>query len=748
MTIAPGTLFGPYEIVSLIGAGGMGEVYRGRDSRLGRPVAIKILSPAAFGDSGAIRRFEDEARAAASVSHPNLIAIHDVGHSGEVHYLVMDLLEGETLRARLAAGALPWRKAAELAMAIADGIGAVHARGIVHRDLKPENIFITAEGWVKLLDFGLAIARLPVAHVDDDAATAARTEDGIVLGTPAYMSPEQLRNQELDARSDIFAVGCVLLEMLTGRAAFRRATPADTMAAVLTEDVEVPASIPAEMRQIARRCLDRRRENRFQTAADLAFALRLLLEGRAPATAVPDEGDASIAVLPFVNLSGNPAEDYFSEGLSEEILTALARVPGLNVTARTSAFAFRGKVQDIRRIGEALGVRTILEGSVRHAGNRVRVNAQLVDTVSGYHLWSAKYDRAMNDVFAVQDEIASAIVETLQLQLVPAKRSAMRQTTNIDAYHAFLKSRHHFSMLSPEFLAISRTYAEEAIAHDPRYAAAQAQLAECFIQSAIYGLAPALEVMPRARAAALEAVRLDPTEAAAHMTLARIAGEFDLDWAEALHRCRLALACERITPAVRALCALFVLWPLGRLDDITAAITPAVAADPLSPMPRVILAHVMVARGEYDRAVKEIGSVVAMHRHFWPGWLGLGFIHTMLGRTSEAIAALEKCVETGRWNAPPAGLLAGNYLRAGDPARAEQTMARLDLAPPHFAAMARGCLHFVAGDFARVAAEMEIALAARYPVLADYLTWLCLLDELRESAPMRVLRAQMNLDAH
>jgi serine/threonine protein kinase/tetratricopeptide (TPR) repeat protein len=746
--IAPGAQIGPYEIISFIAAGGMGEVYRARDPRLARPVAIKVLPEEMFGDSDAVHRFEREARAAAAVAHPNLISIHDVGRTGEIHYLVMDLLEGQTLRQRLAGGPLQWMQATELTRAIVEGMIAVHGKGFVHRDLKPENVFLTSEGWVKVLDFGLAVPRLPIATPsgDDEPTMRAITQKGMVVGTIDYMSPEQLRGDPVDAGTDIFAMGCVLYEMICGEAPFARPSRAETIAAILSNvEIVVPEAVPEALRRIIRRCLERTRDRRYHSAGELADALRLVGDTRPLPESVPPE-ESSIAVLPFANLTGDRENDYFIDGLSEEILNALTRLPGLRVTARTSAFAFRGKEQDIRRIGEALGVRTILEGGVRRSGNRIRVTAQLVDTSTGYQLWSARYDKAMTDVFAVQDEIAAAIVDTLELRLAPRKKSAVRHTPPMDAYHAHLKSRYHFSKLTPERLARSQAYAEEAIALDPEYPAAQSGLAECFIQAAIYGLKPAREMIPLARAAASKAVALDPREPAAHMTLARIAGEFDLDWTEALRQCRLALECESITPAVRALCAQFVLWPLGRIEELIAAIQPALKADPLSPMPRFVLAQALLAQGSRERAVAEVEGVLELHEHFWPAHLALSIIHTDLGRTSDAIAALEKTLRVAPWEASAIGMLAGNFTLAGDRERADQMLARVSA--PQFEPLrplAQSSFHFVLGDFERFAQEYETMIEQRYPVAAYYFTWLSLFERFRESEPGRLLREKLHL---
>ena len=730
--IAQGTRLGRYEIVSLLAAGGMGEVYRGHDSRLGRAVAIKVLPQDAFTDADSVVRFEREARAAAAVSHPNLISIHDVGSTAGLHFLVMDLLEGETLRKRLASGPLPWTETLKIAIPVVAGLAAVHEKGFVHRDLKPENIFLTSNGWVKLLDFGLAIPRVPEGpSSDDDPTLPVVTRKGMLVGTLAYMSPEQLREEEVDGRADLFAVGCVMYEMLSGEGPFRRSSRAETIAGILLgKEAPLPPSVPPGLAQIVARCLERTRERRFQSADELAAAFRVFSEtGATPAEPRISAGRGpSIAVLPFANLSGEKENDYFGDGLAEEILNSLTSLSGLKVTARTSAFAFRGKQVDARTIGEALGVQTILEGGVRRAGHQVRVTAQLIDAASGYQLWSARYDRAMDDVFAVQDEIAAAIVGTLKVRLTAGDSARPAQRVNVQAHEAYLKSRYHFSKLTPQRLALSQAYAEEAIRFDPEYPAAQAQLAECFIQTALYGARPAREMVPLAREAALKAVSLDASEPSAHMTLARIAGEYDLDWPKALRHCRLALGSDRITPAVRALCAQYVLWPLGRIDELIEAVGPAFDLDPLSPMPRIVLAQAHLARGARDHSLAEIRSVLELHEHFWPGYLAEGFIHALENRTADAIAALEKSYAIAPWDPVAAGFLAG--LRENGP-------------PDHMGPLGLSSYYFVIGDFDGVAKWHEAVIDARYPVAAYYFTWMCLSEPFRESPQGQALRAML-----
>ena len=460
MTVAAGQRLGPYEILSPIGAGGMGEVYRARDARLGREVAVKVLPAHLSSAADALARFEREARVVAALSHPNILAIHDYGREGSVSYAVMELLQGETLRDRLVDSAVPPRKAVEYTQQIARGLAAAHDRGIVHRDLKPENVFLTKDGIVKILDFGLASPTSKPA-AEPAISKGVVTETGTVVGTPGYMSPEQIRGKEVDARCDIFALGAIFFEMLTGRRAFSKGSPVETMMAVLQDDPghgESGRAVPAVLAPVLAHCLEKNPEDRFQSARDLVFALQVVerdvdsASRGAPSGAFGSSEAASIAVLPFRNMSADPTAAYFSDGMTEEIINALTKIETLRVAARTSSFAFRGKDVDVRQIGRELGVRTVLEGSVRQAGQRLRITAQLIDVSNGYHLWSERYDREMQDVFAVQDEIARTIVAKLSPKLLGVSEEPLIEapTSDVAAYDLYLKGRFLWNVRRPE----------------------------------------------------------------------------------------------------------------------------------------------------------------------------------------------------------------------------------------------------------------------------------------------------------
>ncbi|MGA7991281.1 MAG: protein kinase, partial [Thermoanaerobaculia bacterium] len=454
MALSRGSRLGPYEILAPLGAGGMGEVWRAHDGRLGREVAIKILPEALGSDAGARARFAREARAVAALSHPNVLAIFDVGEDSGIAYAVTELLEGENLRAHLAGGPLAPRRAADWALQIAEGLAAAHEKGIIHRDLKPENVFVTRDGRVKLLDFGLARRE---EAASDDAKTLTRsltTDPGTILGTAAYMAPEQARGIPADHRSDLFSFGAVLWEMLAGRRAFSGTSAAEVLASVLRDQpppLAEAGGLAGALGEVAKHCLEKDPALRFQSARDVVFALHAAESAVSrpvvtPPPSRPPDGGPSVAVLPFRNLSPEKDSEYLSDGLSEEIIHALMKVETLHVAARTSSFAFKDKSEDVRAIGERLGVRSVLEGSVRQAGGRLRVTAQLIDVTSGYQLWSERFDRTLDDVFAVQDEIARAIANTLRVRLFGGD-STPRAAAPRDpvAYDLYLRGRFFFN---------------------------------------------------------------------------------------------------------------------------------------------------------------------------------------------------------------------------------------------------------------------------------------------------------------
>src|SRR3984885_14141053 len=462
MALVAGTKLGPYEIQSLLGAGGMGEVYRARDVRLQRTVAIKILPAHLSSNPDLHARFEQEAKSISVLQHPNICVVHDIGSQDGVDFMVMEYVAGQKLDKLILPGGLEIDVALKYAVQIADALSRAHATSIVHRDLKPSNIMVDENGLVKVLDFGLAKLAASAATMRGETATIETmvTPPGTIVGTVAYMSPEQAEGKPTDARSDIFSFGSVLYEMLAGRRAFEGESAISTMAAVLREEPRRLETPPA-VERVVMRCLEKQSARRFQSMAELREAL-----GKAAHAGTSMQQQPSIAVLPFANMSRDADDEYFSDGLAEEVINALTQVAGLKVIARTSAFAFKGKNDDVRKIAETLGVTNVLEGSVRRAGTRLRVTAQLIHAADGTHLWSQRYDRELADVFAVQDEIAVAIAGALQVKLAGKAATARPHEPNLSAYEAFLKGRQQVYKNSPEAFARAEEYFKQAIVLD------------------------------------------------------------------------------------------------------------------------------------------------------------------------------------------------------------------------------------------------------------------------------------------
>ena len=647
MPLTPGTRLGPYTIESLIGSGGMGEVYKAHDERLNRTVAIKRL----IADDAS--QFQSEARAIAAINHPHICQIYDVGPD----YLVLEYLQGEPI-----SGPVTRDEAVRLASQIAEALHAAHERGILHRDLKPANVMVVRLGGsphAKLLDFG-------IAQLTSSDPGATRTVAGDVMGTPAYMSPEQAAAKPLDARSDVFSFGAVLYELLAGTRAFTGDSTAQILSAVLRDDPS-PLEAPPALQQIVKRCLAKDPARRFQTMADVRHALHHLTVGTADAT-------ASIAVLPFANLSPNADDEYFSDGLSEEIINALTRVPGLKVIARTSAFAFKGKNEDIRRIANILGVTHMLEGSVRRAGGRVRVTAQLIHAADGAHRWSQRYDRELSDIFAVQDDIAAEIAGALKLQLAPASD---RRMPSLPAYEAYLRYRSYQWQFTPEASRRSRECLEQALALDPEFALPYVGLADYHFALAAVGASPSHEAMPRARELAQRALDIDPELPEAHAMLGIVAGHYEYDWGEAERRFRLAVKREPLSPHLRQWYGTFFLFATGRAVEARLQLSRVIEEDPLCQMWRLMRANLLPAVGLEDEALDDARKAVELDPDFWLGWADLGLLCARRHQHTEAMECAERAMAGAPWCPYSIGVMAAALANEGQATRAEPLLAAL-----------------------------------------------------------------------
>jgi non-specific serine/threonine protein kinase len=514
-----------YKILDKLGEGGMGAVYSAEDTRLGRQVALKVLSDEWASDPDHLRRFEREARAVAALDHPNIVTIFSVEEAEGMRFFTMGLVKGQTLDQTLPSGGYELEAMLDIAIPMTDALTAAHTRGITHRDLKPSNVMLTEDGWVKLLDFGLAkLYEQDSEPTSEEAETEAITRAGVVLGTIPYMSPEQVQGLAVDHRSDIFSLGVIFYELLTGERPFRGETSAALISSIMRdtpgEVTRIKADIPARMSGVLARCLEKDVASRFQTVGELREELQRLRttssEAKAAAVAEQESGP-SIAVLPFADMSPDKDQDYFCEGIAEELINGLGRINGLRVASRTSSFQFKGESADVRDLGKQLGVKTLLEGSVRKAGNFLRITAQLVNVEDGYRLWSDRFDREMKDVFAIQDEIAESIVEALEVTLSPKERRALQNvaTRNAEAYDFYLKGRNFFYQRSARAMQFAMQMFDKAIETDPNYALAYCGKADCC--STLYLHNEATEANRKAADdASARALELDPDLAEAH----------------------------------------------------------------------------------------------------------------------------------------------------------------------------------------------------------------------------------------
>jgi eukaryotic-like serine/threonine-protein kinase len=696
--LAAGLRVGPYEIVAPLGAGAMGEVYRARDTKLNRIVALKVLPERFALDPDRSARFTREAHLLATLNHPNIAAIYGLeesdpstGSGQAAQALVLELVDGPTLADRIALGPISLEEALPIARQIADAVEAAHEKGIIHRDLKPANIKIARNGVVKVLDFGLAKVWDGAAQSDlsrSSKLTATHLGERTILGTPAYMSPEQARGASLDPRTDIWSFGCVLYEMLTGRASFAGDTISDTLAAVLDREPDwaaLPATVPAAVRTLIRRCLEKNGRQRIADISVAQFVLddlanvasaRAALDA-ARETSAPRDHKPSIAVLPFANMSADKENEYFGDGLAEEVINALAHIPGLQVAGRTSSFLFRGQDVELSEVGRRLNVEHLLEGSVRRAGNRVRVTAQLIKVADGFHLWSERFDREWTDIFAIQDEITDAIASALRIRLSADSSTTRRHKPNLRAYEAYLKARDLWYTAMPGAFVQTKAMLEHAIALDAQFALPYSLLGGCYTMLANSGLKPAHDVMPLARAAEETALRVDPALPEAHALLGVCAGSFGHDWIGAEREWRLAMAREPISRDVRLWYGNHYLLPIGRLAEAVETMASALPEDPLNLVYRHHYARGLRHLGRLDEAEAELRGVLDLDANFPWALETLGAVCAQQGNSEEALALTERAHVATPWSYTVVGQLAALRDRAGDRTRTDALLETL-----------------------------------------------------------------------
>jgi len=690
-----------YRIEHELGQGGMATVYLAEDLKHGRQVAVKVLRPELAAVVGA-DRFVQEIRTTASLRHPNILPLYDSGEAPGLLYYVMPLVEGESLRDRLEReGTIPLDETLRLAAEMCDALAYAHGRGVIHRDVKPENILLEG-GHALVADFGIALALAA-------AGGERMTQTGLSLGTPLYMSPEQASGDpDLDGRSDLYSLACVLYEMIAGQPPFTGATAEAILVQRFTQPPPklsaVHSTAPPRLVAALARAMARDPADRF---ADVTAFARALVTAPARAAVAPEP---SIAVLPFANMSGSPEAEYFSDGVSDEITNVLSRMGGLRVAARTSAFAFKGAREDLRAVGEKLNVATVLEGSVRRAGNRVRVTVQLVDVADGYHLWSERFDRELTDIFAIQDEIAAAVAEHLKVTLRAgsAERGAVG-TTNLEAYDLYLQGR-ALQLRRGAAVVRARDLFERAVSLDQEYVDALAMLADSSRIMGLYSLAPPHDVMPRAKAAAENALRLQPDHAEALATLADVSMIYDFDEATAASHWERALASDADHTRSRAQRALWwMIFYHGRMRDGVQECARTVEADPLSAWAASMHAVAQALAGRPADAEREATRAITLDRDsFFAHWILQG---TRLwgGDPQGSIAAAGPALAMSGRSPFVLGFLAEAYAAAGQRPRATALLAELE---------ARATVEYVGASFRAAAANAAGDLDGAMDLLA------------------------------
>jgi serine/threonine protein kinase len=711
-----------YRIVEQLGAGGMGVVFKAQDSRLERAVALKFLPEKLAQQPQALERFRREARAASALNHPGICTIYDIGEQDGRAFIAMEFIDGETLRSHIHGKALPLEELLELGIQIAEALEAAHAEGIIHRDIKPANIFVTKRGQAKVLDFGLA-KLVPKGVASAGADSDGEPPDsnsivGIISGTPSYMSPEQVRGDGLDPRTDIFSLGLLLYEMATGRQAFSGGTGGIIIEAVLTRPPvpvrRINPGIPPRLEEIIGKALHKDRRQRYQHAADMRSELQRLKreidsgkragdEGSDSATIAntsrlsstgqqrsrtstghtrglrPERGSKiidSLAVLPFENASRDPEHEYLSDGITASLINILATVPKLRVMAQSTVFRFKGHEIDPQAIGRDLNVRAVLTGRMMQSGGSLRIGAELVDVATGSQLWGAQYDRKPGDIFVIQDEISNEISGKLRLQLTRAqkRRLTRHHTEDPEAYRIYLRGRHHWNRWTEEGFYKAIEYFQQAVEKDPGYALAYAGLADSYVLLGWNSYLPSKDVFPKGKAAALTALQFDPDLGEAHTPLAAVLWLHDWQWQAAQKEFKRSLELNPTYPTANHWHAEYVMT-MGRHVEAIAKMKNSQALDPLSLIINVAIGWAYYMARRYDEALEQLLQTVELDPNYPVTCWILGLLYRTTGRYELAIAEGEKGANLSGGSPLMRAALAHSYGKAG---RAKEALQILD----------------------------------------------------------------------
>jgi len=711
-----------FHIVEKLGEGGMGVVYKAEDTRLHRFVALKFLPDNLAQDSLALERFRREARAASTLNHPGICTIHDIGEQGGRSFIAMEYIDGETLGAHIHGQPLPPEEIVKLGIQIADALDAAHTQGIIHRDIKPANVFVTRRGQAKVLDFGLAkLVRTGVALAADSEEIADSTSIvGIISGTPSYMSPEQVRGDNLDQRTDIFSLGLLLYEMATGHQAFGGVTGGVIIEAILTHSPPPARSLNPHLspmlEEIINKALNRNIDQRYQRAADLRADLQRLERGadlnwrnagtdprsdprstithsqlraapapqdsptqaRAPRTERVSKVINSLAVLPFENATRDPENEYLSDGIALSLINVMATVPKLRVMAQSTVFRYKGGGIDPQAVGRELNVRAVLTGRIMQSGESLRIGAELVDVATGSQLWGTQYHRKAGDIFSIQDEISSEISEKLRIKLTrdEKKRLSKRPTADAEAYRLYLKGRHHWDRWTEDGFYKAIEYFQLAVEKDPSYALAYCGVADSYVLLGWNSYLPPKQAFPKAKMAAMRALELDPDLGEAHAPLAAVLWLHEWQWNQAQAEFQRSLALNPSYPTANHWFAEYVMT-MGRQAEAIDKMKASQGLDPLSLIISVAIGWANYMTRRYDDAIEQLRRTVELEPHYPVTYWILGVLLRKMGELEQAIAEGEKGVRLSGGSPLMTAALAQTLATAGEHAKAIEILGDL-----------------------------------------------------------------------